>query len=73
MVTPVLHVLPLTFRLIFQLLFCCVLSGTFCEGQGVTMPYVALRGRSLFAEHSGKKFPRLRRAEGSLHHRLRRA
>ena len=35
MVTPVLHVLPLTFRLIFQLLFCCVLSGNFLSATNV--------------------------------------
>ena len=71
MVTPVLHVLPLTFRLIFQLLFCCVLSGTFSERhQCATMPVV---DEAFLQSTVAKNVFACGALNGSLHHRLRRA
>ena len=69
MVTPVLHVLPLTFRLIFQLLFCCVLSGTFLSATNV-MPVV---DEAFLQSTVAKNVFACGALNGSLHHRLRRA
>ena len=61
MVTPVLHVLPLTIRSAYlqSLLFCCVLSGTWMKSGGVTSPSCT----RLFCRDQRHFFPRLRRAE----------